>query len=128
MPRSRSLDWVFFCLVLVIVLGSLRLWQGDFRLQSNLLALLPDEEGVSGSRLASEQLSTHLGDDFVFIVAGADSQRVIEVTRRSRELIEASPHFQLISPREQLESRIRFIEVLKQHRFHLLSADTLCAR
>lgn len=123
MPHNRSLDWAFFCLLLVIVLGSLRLWQGDFQLQSNLLALLPDEEGISGSRLASEQLSIHLGDDFVFFVAGTDTQQVIDATRRSGALIEASPHFQLISPLEKFGSRIRFIDALKQHRFHLLSQE-----
>ena len=58
MLLTRSLELFFLSLVLVILLGAARLWQGDFQLQSNLLALLPDSHGTEAGRQASEQLSS----------------------------------------------------------------------
>ncbi len=105
-----------------MALGALRLGQGDFQLQSDLLALLPNNDSSQVVQLASKQLESNFGDEVLLLVAGENQEDVLAATQQVTSLVVKEPHLLLRQTQDLLEQQLRYFNEIQPHRFFLLSS------
>ena len=80
--RSNSkaaLLWLLFILICLVVLLRQTVMQSSLPVESNILALLPENQQDAFSQQAFTQITDNLNNKVVFLLSGADKSRLVEV-------------------------------------------------
>ncbi|MEM8659422.1 MAG: hypothetical protein AAGF35_00935, partial [Pseudomonadota bacterium] len=121
MSLQRILDVTFAVVLIALVGGGVRLWQGAFQLQTDLLALLPTQDDSAVAQVVNQQLSQRFGDEFMFLLGGADEAQLLPAASMLRDAINSSPYFRIVPAGELTDAHLEHMQTLIDHRFFLLS-------
>ncbi|MFK7978201.1 MAG: MMPL family transporter [Halioglobus sp.] len=118
---KNSLRLAFGVWLALLLVGVVRVLQGDFYLQSDLMSLLPEDESGSVARIASEKLTGEMGDDFIFLLQTADLTALVNSTQYLEQRIAAADFMQPIDQRQRVEQQLAYTRTLLAHRNYLLT-------
>lgn len=114
-----ALAWLVVILAVMAILGW-QFHQGQVRVQTDLLRLLPAAELPASANAALQQAETSTVDQFTLYLRGADAAQIAEAAQQVQQQVESSTHVASLNF-QRLNSQAELLKSLKIGRYQLLS-------